>query len=185
MGSFKPQLVAELLRRNTFSAVVLSDTDTSWLRDPMDLIKLHPLADLMVSTDCLSHEAEAKKALDVNRCGHTPGSKYNIALNTGVLLWRNTSSALAILDRWHKVRCAALRGTHTGQGVHAGMAWHGMACPDERRGSPVARRLWPWSWAWKALARKAERVRARRRPPVDLSGAGCCLHVRQTLCLLV
>lgn len=104
MGSVKPQLAADLLRRGRFTAVVLSDTDTAWLRDPKGLIDMHPLADIMVSTDCLSHEAEAKGKTNHNRCGHTPGSRYSIALNTGVLVFTNSTPALAVLDRWHKVR---------------------------------------------------------------------------------
>lgn len=104
MGSVKPQLIADLLRHNRFTAVTLSDTDTAWLQNPAKLVEAHPTADIMVSTDCLSHSAEQRKVKNHNRCGHTPGSIYNVALNTGVLLFKNSSAGLAVLDRWHQVR---------------------------------------------------------------------------------
>ena len=37
--------------------LVLSDTDVVWLRLPHGVFAQHPLADVMISTDCLSHQA--------------------------------------------------------------------------------------------------------------------------------
>lgn len=35
---------------------MVSDSDTSWLRDPSDYLAQHPSADWFISTDCLSAE---------------------------------------------------------------------------------------------------------------------------------
>jgi hypothetical protein len=67
MGSQKPRIVMQLLQRTAANGtlglavqfpvdgVVLSDTDVVWLRSPHNYFAEHPLADVMISTDCLSH----------------------------------------------------------------------------------------------------------------------------------
>ena len=60
MGSQKPKLVHRFLTERRWAAVVLSDTDTVWLRDPEPYLALHPSADVFISTDCLSHQVRAR-----------------------------------------------------------------------------------------------------------------------------
>ena len=45
-----------------------------WLREPTGYIAEHPAADMMISTDCASHDAEMRQTPDVARCGHIPGA---------------------------------------------------------------------------------------------------------------
>ena len=52
-------LVRSLLRSYGVQTLVVSDTDTVWLRNPSDYLAKHPLADWFISTDCLSHEVRA------------------------------------------------------------------------------------------------------------------------------
>lgn len=100
MGAAKPVIVQRLLsRRAPAAAVVLSDVDTVWLRDPADFLARHPAADVAISTDCLSHWAEASAAdargggaaapVRYHRCGHLPGATFGRAFNTGVVIFRN------------------------------------------------------------------------------------------------
>lgn len=102
MGSKKPQLVLDLLAKSNVSAVAMSDTDTVWLRPPPLLWQLHPEADVLMSTDCLSHQAEVTMKKNHIRCGHTPGSTYQITLNTGAIIFRNTPGAVAVLTAWRR-----------------------------------------------------------------------------------
>lgn len=74
MGSEKPRMVLRLFEEYGFQTVVLADTDTVWLREPAAYIATHPTADMMISTDCASHEAELRQTPDVSRCGHIPGA---------------------------------------------------------------------------------------------------------------
>jgi hypothetical protein len=85
-----------LLKRYRFAGVVISDTDVAWLRDPAELLGLAPQADILISTDCLSTAAETAGRLNTNRCGHVPGSHYNAAYNTGVVIARNTPRAIQV-----------------------------------------------------------------------------------------
>ena len=48
-------MVQLLERYPNLETVVVSDTDTVWLRDPQDYLAKHPAADWFASTDCLSH----------------------------------------------------------------------------------------------------------------------------------
>lgn len=57
MGSQKPKLVRRFLVERGWAGVVLSDVDTTWLRNPEPYLALHPTADVFISTDCLSHKA--------------------------------------------------------------------------------------------------------------------------------
>ena len=40
--------------------VVVSDSDTSWVRDPSPYLAQHPTADWFISTDCLSAEVRPR-----------------------------------------------------------------------------------------------------------------------------
>jgi Nucleotide-diphospho-sugar transferase len=83
MGSQKPQAVVKLFDTIQAQTVALVDTDTIWMRDPFHWLDQHPAADMFVTTDCLSHEAEVAKHV-VPRCGHVPGGTGGgMALNTG------------------------------------------------------------------------------------------------------
>lgn len=61
MGSQKPKLVRQFLSQHGWSAVVLSDVDTTWLRNPEPYMALHPTADIFISTDCLSHKVRTPR----------------------------------------------------------------------------------------------------------------------------
>ena len=95
MGSNKPLIVLRLLERHAFDTVIISDVDTAWLRDPGEFVLRHPTADVLISTDCLSHWLEAQHDPQAahhtyfHRCGHLPGATYGRAFNTGVIIFRN------------------------------------------------------------------------------------------------
>lgn len=81
--------------------VLYSDIDTAWLRDPRPYFHEQPYADVMTSTDCLSHKYEGGGSLQLPvsnwggelatqkfagtwpRCGHTPGDYSGIGFNAG------------------------------------------------------------------------------------------------------
>jgi arabinosyltransferase len=103
MGSNKPVIVQRLLLEGAASTVILSDVDTVWLRDPSPFLRLHPSADVLISTDCLSHWVEAQAAVSrangsrpvyYHRCGHLPGAAFGRAFNTGVVIFRNRYTSL-------------------------------------------------------------------------------------------
>ena len=58
MGAKKPRIVMHLLEEREVDGIVLSDTDVVWLRRPHKLFAQHTTADVLVSTDCLSHQVE-------------------------------------------------------------------------------------------------------------------------------
>lgn len=103
MGANKPLIVRRLLEDHAFSAVVLSDVDTVWLRDPTPFFARHPSADVLISTDCLSHWLEAQHDTQsaqhtyYHRCGHLPGATFGRAFNTGVVVFRNRCAAASQL----------------------------------------------------------------------------------------
>jgi hypothetical protein len=52
------RFVLELLEQHpTLPLVVVSDTDTVWLREPWDYFADRSSAEFFISTDCLSHQA--------------------------------------------------------------------------------------------------------------------------------
>ena len=67
MGSQKPKLVRRFLIERSWAAVVLSDTDTVWLRNPEPYLALHPSADVFISTDCLSHQVPCQTVAFVDK----------------------------------------------------------------------------------------------------------------------
>lgn len=103
MGAQKPLAVLRLFEEVNAQTVVLMDTDTIWLRDPFPWLDQHPQADMYVTTDCLSHEAEVLKIPNMARCGHVPGSSGpGWAMNTGAA----TNHAYFLAERlrfWHRL----------------------------------------------------------------------------------
>jgi hypothetical protein len=63
----KGKLAAALLKAHNLTAVILSDTDVAWLRDPTQLLQLQPEADILISTDCLSTIRETQGLINANR----------------------------------------------------------------------------------------------------------------------
>jgi len=76
MGSEKPRIVLRLFQEYGFQTIVLADTDSVWLREPSPYIAMHPTADMMISTDCSSANAELSQTPDITRCGHIPGTRF-------------------------------------------------------------------------------------------------------------
>lgn len=68
---------------------------------PAGFLDQHPAADLFISSDCLSHRAEAEGIPDVPRCGHVPGSTGHKIYNTGLLALRNRPATRRIMRAWH------------------------------------------------------------------------------------
>jgi hypothetical protein len=99
MGSNKPLIVLRLLKDHGFDTVIISDVDTVWMRDPSEFLLRHPTADVLISTDCLSHWIEAhydpaqKQHQYFHRCGHLPGATFGRAFNTGVIIFRKRYAA--------------------------------------------------------------------------------------------
>ena len=101
MGSNKPLIVMRLLEQHKLATVIISDVDTVWMRDPSEFLLRHPSADVLISTDCLSHWVEASFDPEgssghkhFHRCGHLPGATFGRAFNTGVIIFRNRCAAL-------------------------------------------------------------------------------------------
>jgi len=95
MGSNKPLIVLKLLEQHGMGTVIMSDVDTVWLRNPLEFLTRHPSADVLISTDCLSHWVEAvfdvtkPRLQQYHRCGHMPGAGFGRAFNTGTIIFRN------------------------------------------------------------------------------------------------
>ena len=88
MGSQKPRAVLRLFETIRARTVALVDTDTIWMRVPFPWLAQHPDADVFVTTDCLSHDAELTGHA-TPRCGHVKGGMGGgMALNSGVRAWR-------------------------------------------------------------------------------------------------
>jgi len=58
MGAQKPRMVLQLMSSLPFQGVVLSDVDVVWLDKPHEFFRGYPASDVMISTDCLSHQVE-------------------------------------------------------------------------------------------------------------------------------
>eukprot|EP00850_Spirogloea_muscicola_P015991 SM000127S26607 [mRNA] locus=s127:25293:28790:+ [translate_table: standard] len=123
MGAMKTAFVLGLLE-HSFD-VLMSDTDTVWLRNPAEFLDVRsgPLAGahILISSDSLSHaNDEASMAADSSkrvkeRERHewfrtaTPrgrelfGNVYEHAFNTGVLLLRSAPATLKFAAAWHDV----------------------------------------------------------------------------------
>eukprot|EP00850_Spirogloea_muscicola_P008290 SM000044S15937 [mRNA] locus=s44:107097:110385:+ [translate_table: standard] len=123
MGAMKTAFVLGLLEHRF--DVLMSDTDTVWLRNPAEFLDVRsgPLAGahILVSSDSLSHaNDEASMAADSSRRvkererhewfrAATPrgrelfGNVYEHAFNTGVLLLRSAPATLKFATAWHDV----------------------------------------------------------------------------------
>jgi hypothetical protein len=61
---WQAQLVLEILERHPqLPLLVVSDSDTVWLRQPWAYFEQRPAADFFISTDCLSTEVRLHPAL--------------------------------------------------------------------------------------------------------------------------
>eukprot|EP00899_Mesostigma_viride_P004856 jgi/Mesvir1/14371/Mv09771-RA.1 len=105
MGGYKVKMLQELT--NLGYTVLFSDTDTVWMRNPWPYLHTRHLeADMMVTSDCLSHVGD--QGADPTpfpentwyRCGHTSGRIHNTAFNTGVLFMRPNRRTTAFLQHW-------------------------------------------------------------------------------------
>lgn len=102
LGAAKVRFVLGLLEQHpSLPLVVVSDSDTVWLRAPWPYLEQRPAAEFFISTDCLSHEVEERwqEAHGQPRCGHIPGNDAR-AFNTGLFAARNTAGARAVLRAW-------------------------------------------------------------------------------------
>ncbi|KAK9804808.1 hypothetical protein WJX72_006874 [[Myrmecia] bisecta] len=100
LDSLKPRVLLQLLDKHNFDAVAVSDPCTVWLRDMQSYMDMHPVADMFMASDCLSHQAEALATPNVDRCGHVPGSESGMALNEGIIILRNRVATKALLRQW-------------------------------------------------------------------------------------
>lgn len=110
MGVSKAELIVWLLRAGRH--VCISDVDSVWIAPPHALLGSLPEADVMLGTDCLDVPWDADRSSrqnKVHRCGHQPGSTWSAWFNTGVMLWRDTPSALAMAVEWRD-RMAEVKG---------------------------------------------------------------------------
>eukprot|EP00967_Tisochrysis_lutea_P035627 scaffold42728_cov27-Tisochrysis_lutea.AAC.1 len=108
MGATKVAAILGLLRMGR--RVLVSDVDTVWLGDPEPFLRSAGAhADIAVTSDCLSREADENKNGTNGRfhpngvwfCGHNPGNTFGVTFNTGVLYLAPTERALAFVERWH------------------------------------------------------------------------------------
>ncbi|KAL4425654.1 hypothetical protein ABPG75_009670 [Micractinium tetrahymenae] len=102
MGAVKVRFALGMLEQHpSLQLVVVSDTDTVWLRQPWDYLEQRPAADFFISSDCLSHEVEERwqEGHRQPRCGHIPGNEAH-AFNTGLFAARNTAGSRAVLKAW-------------------------------------------------------------------------------------
>ena len=106
------QVVQRVLKGG--SDVLFSDVDVAWLSDPWVYLDTEPLADLLISIDCLSPRCDEGRAPPIRhwanyfppqawpgwwpRCGHTHGDAYGVAYNAGVLFLRANERAFAFMD---------------------------------------------------------------------------------------
>ena len=54
-------VLSVLNARPNLDTIVVSDTDTVWLRDPRPYLASHPAAEWFASTDCLSHAVSGRQ----------------------------------------------------------------------------------------------------------------------------
>jgi len=108
MGAMKVAAFLSLLRRGR--PVLCGDVDTVWLADPEPFLRSRAAAaDIAVTSDCLSREADANKRGDSRRfdpkgvwfCGHNPQNLFGVTFNTGVLFLNPTPRTLTLAERWH------------------------------------------------------------------------------------
>eukprot|EP00798_Chlamydomonas_sp_ICE-L_P001848 gene1848-33268_t len=84
MGRFKINLIKQFLELDV--TMIISDIDTTWLRDPIPYFKRYPDADVLTSTDEL-HETVPDEKLENPRAS---GASFNI----GIMMFRKSSIQL-------------------------------------------------------------------------------------------
>ena len=77
--------------------VILTDTDTIWLRDPRPYLARHPSADVFTTTDCNSHVAETYFLPGYRRCAPRSIHQPHLPIGTctaecSCVLWRARQS---------------------------------------------------------------------------------------------
>jgi len=94
MASLKVGFALDLLKRQKQN-VLISDSDTAWLRDPRGFFEEGPneVADVLVSTDCI--DAPADEICNSLYCGCA-----HVAFNTGIVFLRNTPATIAFVEAW-------------------------------------------------------------------------------------
>eukprot|EP00899_Mesostigma_viride_P021688 jgi/Mesvir1/29520/Mv07018-RA.1 len=116
MGMLKCDILLQLL--TTGHDVLFSDTDTVWMRNPWPYLdSTSPTANILVSTDCLSHVRDEGLVLPPDavmwdRCGHVEGRWFGTAINTGMLFVRSSHETRQFVARW-KLRIAEGMGEDT------------------------------------------------------------------------
>ena len=65
MGAQKPRIVIQLMNSLATRGAVLSYVDLLWLRRPHAFFDEYPAADVMISTDCLSHKVSLHRSLSL------------------------------------------------------------------------------------------------------------------------
>ena len=152
MGSEKPKMVLRLFQEFGFQTIILADTDTVWLRDPTEYIASFPTADMMISTDCASAEAEFSQTPDVARCGQIPGAallKCNSKPRTDATLRSGSTRDLAATLFVPSIGSRCCNAYNTGMLVLRNrpatrqimQAWHDrMYFVENRSAMPVRRR---------------------------------------------
>jgi hypothetical protein len=98
-------LIQSMLGVHGIRVVCVSDTDAAWQRHPGAYIDAHPSADILISTDCLSHEVDVGMQARHNqpRCGHVPDNTWGLAFNTGIIFFRNTDGSKYFLKEWEQL----------------------------------------------------------------------------------
>lgn len=108
MGAVKVSAILSLLRMGR--RVLVADVDTVWLADPEPFLRSAAAgADLGVTSDCLSREADQNKHGTSGRfgagavwfCGHNVGNTFGVTFTTGVLYLAPTPRAVCFIARWH------------------------------------------------------------------------------------
>eukprot|EP00241_Pyramimonas_parkeae_P004033 CAMPEP_0114245480 /NCGR_PEP_ID=MMETSP0058-20121206/11919_1 /TAXON_ID=36894 /ORGANISM="Pyramimonas parkeae, CCMP726" /LENGTH=662 /DNA_ID=CAMNT_0001358537 /DNA_START=323 /DNA_END=2308 /DNA_ORIENTATION=- len=96
MASLKIGFALDLLKRQKQN-VLISDSDTVWLRDPRAFTEEGPFmaADVLVSTDCI--DTTADEICNAHFCGCA-----HVAFNTGIVFLRNTPATLRFVEAWKK-----------------------------------------------------------------------------------
>jgi hypothetical protein len=118
MGAVKVLAILSLLRMGR--RVLVSDVDTVQLADPEPFLRSAAAgADIGVTSDCLSRDADQNKHGQSKRfganavwfCGHNVGNAHGVTFNTGVLFLSPTPRAVAFTARWHAMLMAPTEDT--------------------------------------------------------------------------
>ncbi|KAK3284820.1 hypothetical protein CYMTET_7548 [Cymbomonas tetramitiformis] len=96
MAGLKAGFALELLRTQK-SDVLISDSDTAWLRDPRPFFEEGPfaIANILVSTDCI--DTTADEICSAHFCGC-----IHVSFNTGIVFLRNNPETIKFVEAWQK-----------------------------------------------------------------------------------